>query len=441
MPNSREDRKRIYLGCRLLLKTHSAKKQNSAKVRDTILSNHSSLGTLLADIGEAKVVDIATKMTRAKIFKSVKRARVEFPDLFPTRAPPVPAPPVPAPNAEMTVPAEDSTAEAFPEDTLAGETAAEDTLAEITHSDDEEADDLAAKDVTVETSELPPEVESSGKDAPKLSPVPAPKSIDPVSAVAKRCPQLCGVPSLHPSFLPYSAQHRILTTAQTILEECCFDFAVRWLPDVLENNGWKLACAVELTQWETIVHGRCGQLPPEALGVATGAKVRRIFAAVRPLRNTAVHREPTEAHGVSHFLGAAVKLAETLRDTHRASQLIDMKAAVDAKIEAMELMKRAMEERVATQVETIRRQKEELDRQERALIKRMLKDDREHNELAGQLLEISVTDISKRKKQTHPAAGTEGSDDKQWLNLVWFFYVVVTVYWARGKSLVVASKA
>ncbi|KAF6814844.1 hypothetical protein CSOJ01_03855 [Colletotrichum sojae] len=377
MPSTLEDRKRIYLSCRSILNNHSPKKRHSPKVRDSLLNNHASLGPLISELGEAKVVDLATKMTRAKIFKSETVARAQFPDLFP-------APPGPASNAEMAGSAGDVTtlntqvsgaenlavdlAEVLAENDLAEETLAEDTAAEVTHSEDEEIEELTVNNALGEHSELPPELG--------------------VAVAAEHITQLYGISSLHPTYLPYSTQHRILTTAQTILGECCFDFATRWLLEVLEKKGWKCACAVELTRWESVVSTRRGQLPAEALQIPPGASIRRIFHATRDLRNTAVHRAPTTARSVSQFLEAAVKLAETLRDTHRASQLGELKVAVDGKLEAMEAMKKATEDRVTAQVVSIRRQKEELDRQEKALIDGMLKDDREHNALAGHLLDI-----------------------------------------------------
>ncbi|KAF6832897.1 hypothetical protein CPLU01_05846 [Colletotrichum plurivorum] len=450
MPSTLEDRKRIYLSCRSILSNHSPKKRHSPKVRDSLLSNHASLGPLISELGEAKVVDLATKMTRAKIFKSETVARAQFPDLFP-------APPGPAPHAEMAGSAGDVTtlttqvsaaenladdlAEVLAEDDLAEETLAEDTAAEVTHSEDEEVEELTTNTALVEHSERPPALGGSEKGASELPSVLASKPYDSVAVAAENITQLYGIPSLHPTYLPYSTQHRILTTAQTILEQCCFDFATRWLPEVLEKKGWKCACAVELTRWESVVSTRRGQLPAEALQIPPGASVRRIFHATRELRNTAVHRAPITARSVSQFLEAAVKLAETLRDTHRASQLGELKGAVDDKLEAMEVMKKATEDCVTAQVVSIRRQKEELDRQEKALIEGMLKDDREHKELAGHLLDVSVTEIFGKKSQTATKDGTEGSDVQQWLNLVWFFYVAVTVYWARGKSLIAGSTA
>ncbi|KAI8166070.1 hypothetical protein K4K49_010042 [Colletotrichum sp. SAR 10_70] len=59
----------------------------------------------------------------------------------------------------------------------------------------------------------------------------------------------------------------------------------------------------------------------------------------------------------------------------------------------MELSKNVLEDRAATGLEEIRRQREELDRQEKQLILDMLTEDREYKQLVGNLLVASVKDI------------------------------------------------
>ncbi|CZR68383.1 uncharacterized protein PAC_18282 [Phialocephala subalpina] len=58
---------------------------------------------------------------------------------------------------------------------------------------------------------------------------------------------LLSSPPLPDSAIPFRLQHRILCQTQRLLEECCYDFAERWLPSMLEANGWDAPEAVELT--------------------------------------------------------------------------------------------------------------------------------------------------------------------------------------------------
>ncbi|KAF5492274.1 hypothetical protein CGCS363_v010671 [Colletotrichum siamense] len=197
------------------------------------------------------------------------------------------------------------------------------------------------------------------------------------------------VPSLYPSYVPYSAQHAILTTAQTVLEECCFDFASRVIPHVLVERGWDCASAVELSKWAKVLHEELHaglQGPP-------GVSVQSALISTHELRHTAVHRLPTTARGISRLLESAVELAEVLNDVPRAAQLEELKAELDMKIKAMELSKNVLEDRAANGLEEIRRQREELDRQEKQLILDMLTEDREYKQLVGNLLVASVKDI------------------------------------------------
>jgi hypothetical protein len=38
--------------------------------------------------------------------------------------------------------------------------------------------------------------------------------------------------------IPYKVQHIILGTAQSILEECCYEFSKQWFPSELKSAGW-----------------------------------------------------------------------------------------------------------------------------------------------------------------------------------------------------------
>ncbi|KAJ5016903.1 N-acetyl-6-hydroxytryptophan oxidase ivoB [Colletotrichum sp. SAR 10_99] len=75
------------------------------------------------------------------------------------------------------------------------------------------------------------------------------------------------------------------------------------------------------------------------------------------------------------------------------AQLEELKSELDNKIKAMEMSKNVLEDRAAAGLEEIRRQREELDRQEKQLVLDMLTEDREYKDLVGKLLVASVKDI------------------------------------------------
>ncbi|KAI8228761.1 N-acetyl-6-hydroxytryptophan oxidase ivoB [Colletotrichum sp. SAR 10_86] len=75
------------------------------------------------------------------------------------------------------------------------------------------------------------------------------------------------------------------------------------------------------------------------------------------------------------------------------AQLEELKSELDNKIKAMEMSKNVLEDRAAAGLEEVRRQREELDRQEKQLVLDMLTEDREYKDLVGKLLVASVKDI------------------------------------------------
>ena len=57
------------------------------------------------------------------------------------------------------------------------------------------------------------------------------------------------VPSLYPLYIPYKTQYQLLTKTQRLLEECCYDFTVQFMPDLLEQRQWDCSEAIELNKW------------------------------------------------------------------------------------------------------------------------------------------------------------------------------------------------
>jgi DNA anti-recombination protein RmuC len=189
-----------------------------------------------------------------------------------------------------------------------------------------------------------------------------------------------------------------LTAAQHVLEECCFDFGRRLLPKILEDHGWDCAEAVELSIWTRILADASHLLSLHALE-ARGILLKDILSSACNLRNTAVHRLPTTARGISQFVQSALRLAETLQDNHRAAQLEELHHNIDSRIKAMELNKNVLEDTLNSQLQEIQRQREELDNKEKELIATMLKEDHENQSLIGSSLEESVRKIFEHRPE------------------------------------------
>ncbi|KAF4878826.1 hypothetical protein CGCSCA1_v002223 [Colletotrichum siamense] len=320
-----EERQRVYRTCRAIFSGDAALFRKPKKIKETLLHNRGSLKHVFQEFGEVKLADIVKQLLENRLFESDLRAKVEFPELF------------------RTSPQQDAQREASEAD--AAKSVA-DCLGEIARFEEEE-EIPEEKDLEFFMRQLKDEV---GIEETAVAPTLLKSSI----------------PSLYPSYVPYAAQHVILTTAQTVLEECCFDFANKTIPDALSERGWDCASAVELTKWARILHKELPQ---------------------------AVHRLRTTARGISRLLESAVGLAEALNDVARAAQLEELKSELDGKVKAMEMSKNVLEDRAAAGLEEIRRQREELDRQEKQLVLDMLTEDREYKDLVGKLLVASVKDI------------------------------------------------
>jgi hypothetical protein len=140
------------------------------------------------------------------------------------------------------------------------------------------------------------------------------------------------VPSMCPAFIPYNVQHLILTTTQRLLEECCFDFALRWAPTLLADKGWDYPEMVELTVWAKTLAKLYDKLPAEAIFNDSGATLRMIFSSIDPLRHSAVHQLRTSAQAIQKMVQFAVRLAVTLGDSIRAASLELVEKDLDRRI-------------------------------------------------------------------------------------------------------------
>jgi len=141
-----------------------------------------------------------------------------------------------------------------------------------------------------------------------------------------------------PTYLPYQTQHLILNTAQRVLEECCFEFAMSTIPSLLCEMEWDCPVVVDLAQWVKILWKENGTLYHH---IDPGAEeTKNILTSVSNLRYTAVHRP----------LKSAVEFAQILQDGWRAAQLEELRGEVDSQIKAMEMNKNLLEDIVSLDI-------------------------------------------------------------------------------------------
>ena len=74
---------------------------------------------------------------------------------------------------------------------------------------------------------------------------------------------------------------------QRILEEGCYDFASRWIPNALNEKGWTCSEAVELSTWKKSLPD---MVPYKAISPVPNYSLERALADAVLIRNAAVHR-------------------------------------------------------------------------------------------------------------------------------------------------------
>ncbi|KAL5344763.1 hypothetical protein ACLOAV_010160 [Pseudogymnoascus australis] len=131
----------------------------------------------------------------------------------------------------------------------------------------------------------------------------------------------CDIIPTNPTYLPSRLQHLILAQTQQLLEECCYSFAEKWFPSMLEANGWDAPEAVELTKWWTTL-SKC-DIPATAIALGHGKSLAILFKRAISIRHCAVHRRPQiPVTNVGEMVRDAWLLSQALQDDLRAAQLL-----------------------------------------------------------------------------------------------------------------------
>lgn len=226
-------------------------------------------------------------------------------------------------------------------------------------------------------------------------------------------------------YIPYKIQHLVLTRAQQLLEECCYNFTAQWLPDLLEQRRWDCKEAIELNKWTHAAIKRLDKVPStfsSAFANDSALSLANVLVSANKLRHSAVHRLPTTAKGILEMVHSATRFARVLRDTIREQQFNELHRELESKIRALELNKNFLETNLEQELQDIAKQRRELDEKEKEAIKSMLREDEDHGSLIGILLSDSVNEIfdeSKNKGTEVTEAGrnsdheTEGEEEQE----------------------------
>lgn len=116
------------------------------------------------------------------------------------------------------------------------------------------------------------------------------------------------------------------------------------------------------------------------------SNIHHVSLAVNKLHHSAVQRLRISAKGIVQMIDAAAKFAENLSDSVRASQLEELCNELKSKIKSQELNKNYLETKLQDKLNEIKRQREELVKQEREAISTLVIEDRDNMHFVGSLV-------------------------------------------------------
>ncbi|RDL36161.1 uncharacterized protein BP5553_06773 [Venustampulla echinocandica] len=142
----------------------------------------------------------------------------------------------------------------------------------------------------------------------------------------KRNPYVDGYPRTPPLvYLPFRLEHTLMTCIQKLLEETCFHFAEKWIPDLLRKQGWDTPEAGELNHWWGAL--KHSQVPRHAVNFQSSDEVEYLIVRLHQVRHAAVHRLRSDEI-IKRMLKDAVDFVSGFGDELRRDKLRDIEVAV-----------------------------------------------------------------------------------------------------------------
>jgi hypothetical protein len=152
----------------------------------------------------------------------------------------------------------------------------------------------------------------------------------------------------------------ILAQTQRLLEECCYTFAEKWFPSVLEANGWDAPEAVELTKWWKTL-SKC-DIPATAIALSNGQSLVALFKRAISIRHCAVHRRPRiPVKSVGEMVRDAWLLSQALQDDLRAAQLLHWHKELEKLVAHLQLRTNSQREAAEAELRNIHNARVEIE--------------------------------------------------------------------------------
>ena len=354
----------VYSHCSFIFTGTNAEVRKLKKVKNILLLNKASIREFLDEFGLENVSVVAKKLLKERVFQSLRRAQHRFPDLFQrSDAGEVDGT---VPEAEVVSPEIEAAYEAF-------------GTSEDDHGnspiDEHDKYDGSLRMITPE--ELSPRVRHPSAEQRQVI-LPAAfirrehvaqliHHSDPNAITHEPSSDLLPwnlLSRLHPIYIPFRTQHRILTFVQSTLENCCWDFGQSWVPQLMKANKWDEPELVELTEWIKQFPKYTKGLPTSATRPTAGKSLKQVLSDTSTLRHTAVHRVPTSAGGIMDMLHAAYDFSLTLKDTPRAVLIRTIAEQLAASIHLLSQGQGLLQQTAFDELEVTAKGRTELDKLE-----------------------------------------------------------------------------
>lgn len=125
--------------------------------------------------------------------------------------------------------------------------------------------------------------------------------------------------------LPYQVQHYVLKLMERMLEEACYEFALRWIPQKLSDIGCDCAEAFELARWRLILPT---EVPRHAFSVKNGQSIVGSLADAVNIRNAAAHRHRCDNYTICNMAQQGENLTSILSDNTRQEKFLHLRVAI-----------------------------------------------------------------------------------------------------------------
>lgn len=225
------------------------------------------------------------------------------------------------------------------------------------------------------------------------------------------------MPRLHPVYLPFRAQHQVLTLVQSVLEACCYDFGNAWVPELMEAQKWEEAESIELTRWVQKFSKHTKNVPLSATQEIPGKSLTQVLFETSSVRHSAVHRLRTSAAGIIKMLDAAVAFTDALRDTETTTYIARIRQNLAVNIENIVQHQTLLERKLSDELKDIARRRAELDDLEKLAVQDMLNNDRIHRTSAGSAVEDFLATLKREPGSCNSGKSSLQGDEEADHNL------------------------